>query len=915
MAISTAKLTEFPLRTTTSLTSHSLSSLHLRFLFFTTRKPSFSLLKPFSSLRTPTQNPTPNQNHYPWDHHNQNPTQDPTVPPKPKSSSSSWLNKWPSPNPALQSNSKNSNQAEDAAQSRYFDGKSGAGTSAIERIVLRLRNLGLGSDDEEEEEEENWAMRLTGDEKLGDLLRRDWVRPDKILVEGEDEDESVLPWERVVEERIVVDEQVKKKRVLKAPTLAELTMEDEELRRLRRLGMTIRERISVPKAGVTGAVLEKIHEQWRKSELVRLKFHECLAHDMKTAHEIVEVCGCHDPTLTFVYLLGGVVKTDCKANSLLTACSDGQRRTGGLIIWRSGSVMVVFRGSNYEGPSQRPKLMDGEGDTLFVPDVSSADNQINSIVNSSPILEKTKMPISDRVENLTEDEAEYNGLLDGLGPRFEDWWGTGILPVDGDLLPQTIPGYKTPFRLLPTGMRSRVTNAELTNLRKLAKSLPCHFALGRNRKHQGLAAAIIKLWEKSLVVKIAVKRGIQNTNNKLMAEELKNLTGGVLLLRNKYFIVIYRGKDFVPTNVAAVLEERQEMTKQIQDVEEKVRNVTVEAASVVEDGQAQAGTLAEFYEAQALWGREISAEEHGKMIEEASRTKSARVVKRMEHKLGIAQAKFHRAERMLAKLEASMLPVGPSDDQETITEEERSMFRRVGLRMKAYLPLGIRGVFDGVIENMHLHWKHRELVKLISKQKNLAFVEETARLLEHESGGILVAIERVPKGHALIYYRGKNYRRPITMRPRNLLTKSKALKRSVAMQRHEALTQHIAELEKTIEQMKIEMGDCNDIEDENVWKEDHVLEFTQVSSYDLHLHRLVLLSLGYSIGGAAHFHSLSAIFTWKYLFDHNKEIISSHMQSEVEASQISSDSDEDGSDWENEESESLAELGEPQSSF
>ncbi|GMP33050.1 hypothetical protein CsSME_00006539 [Camellia sinensis var. sinensis] len=755
MAISTAKLTEFPLRTTTSLTSHSLSSLHLRFLFFTTPKSSFSLVKPFSSLRTPTQNPTPNQNHYPWDHHNQNPTQDPIVPPKPKSSSSSWLNKWPSPNPPLQSNSK-------------------------------------------------------------------------ILVEGEDEDESVLPWERVVEERIVVDEQVKKKRVLKAPTLAELTMEDEELRRLRRLGMTIRERISVPKAGVTGAVLEKIHEQWRKSELVRLKFHECLAHDMKTAHEIVE------------------------------------RRTGGLIIWRSGSVMVVFRGSNYEGPSQRPKLMDGEGDTLFVPDVSSADNQINSIVNSSPILEKTKMPISDRVENLTEEEAEYNGLLDGLGPRFEDWWGTGMLPVDGDLLPQTIPGYKTPFRLLPTGMRSRVTNAELTNLRKLAKSLPCHFALGRNRKHQGLAAAIIKLWEKSLVVKIAVKRGIQNTNNKLMAEELKNLTGGVLLLRNKYFIVIYRGKDFVPTNVAAVLEERQEMTKQIQDVEEKVRNVTVEAASVVEDGQAQAGTLAEFYEAQALWGREISAEEHGKMIEEASRTKSARVVKRMEHKLGIAQAKFHRAERMLAKLEASMLPVGPSDDQETITEEERSMFRRVGLRMKAYLPLGIRGVFDGVIENMHLHWKHRELVKLISKQKNLAFVEETARLLEHESGGILVAIERVPKGHALIYYRGKNYRRPISMRPRNLLTKSKALKRSVAMQRHEALTQHIAELEKTIEQMKIEMGDCNDIEDENVWKEDHVLEFTQ---------------------------------------------------SEVEASQISSDSDEDGSDWENEESESLAELGEPQSSF
>lgn len=98
---------------------------------------------------------------------------------------------------------------------------------------------------------------------------------------------------------------------------------------------------------------------------------------------------------------------------------------------------------------------------------------------------------------------------------------------------------------------------------------------------------------------------------------------------------------------------------------------------------------------------------------------------------------------------------------------------------------GVRGVFDGVIENMHLHWKHREVVKLISKQKTLSFVQETARLLEYESGGIQVAIERVPKGYALIFYRGKNYRRPINIRPRNLLTKAKALKRAVAMQRHE----------------------------------------------------------------------------------------------------------------------------------
>lgn len=44
---------------------------------------------------------------------------------------------------------------------------------------------------------------------------------------------------------------------------------------------------------------------------------------------------------------------------------------------------------------------------------------------------------------------------------------------------------------------------------------------GRNREHQGLAAAIVKLWEKSAIAKIAVKRGVPNTSNEIMAEEIK----------------------------------------------------------------------------------------------------------------------------------------------------------------------------------------------------------------------------------------------------------------------------------------------------------------------------------------------------------------------------------------------------------
>ena len=170
--------------------------------------------------------------------------------------------------------------------------------NAVERIVLRLRNLGLPSEEEEQEERQqevpaSTPAPATGDERLSELLRREWVRPDAGLVGEDGEEEMMLPWEREEEKVVVVgggrDEEGLKKRRVTAPSLADLTLEDELLRRLRREGMRVRERVSVPKAGLTQEVMEKIHKRWMKEELVRLKFHEELAKDMRKAHEIVEV--------------------------------------------------------------------------------------------------------------------------------------------------------------------------------------------------------------------------------------------------------------------------------------------------------------------------------------------------------------------------------------------------------------------------------------------------------------------------------------------------------------------------------------------------------------------------------------------------------------------------------------------------
>ncbi|XLU68685.1 hypothetical protein S245_027738 [Arachis hypogaea] len=721
---STAKLSELPLSVGTSYLCTTASHSY-----------QLSILRPFCvSANYPT--------------HSQ---------PKPSdkvTSSDTWLTKWPpaNPNSSRFPNPKPSPRFPQPAADDLFDSDNSHflrndnnPCNAIDRVVLRLRNLRLASYNDDNMEAPGGLSRL---------LRRDWVRSDTALAEDEAND-MLLPWDRDEgedeKEAVEVENKVMQKRKVKPPTLAEFTLEEEEQARLRRLGMQLKEKVNVAKAGLTQAVLDKIHDQWRKKEVVRLKFHELLARDMKTAHEIVE------------------------------------RRTRGLVIWRSGSVMLVFRGKNYEGPTPA------------------------SLERSEPV-----MMNQEQLANMTPEEEEFDRMLGGLGPRFVEWWGTGILPIDADLLPPAVPGYKTPLRLLPTGMPPRLTDAELTNMRKLSKALPCHFALGRNRNLQGLAVAILKLWEKSLVVKIAVKRGILNTNNELMAGELKKLTGGTLLIRNKYFIVIYRGKDFVPTSVAAVLAERQEMTKQVVDDEEKARHRAIDVTqSGTDEATTQAGSLAEFYEAQTRWGKDISAEEREKMIKESAKAKNVKLFRKVERKLVLAKTKKIRAENLLSKVEASLVPADPDCDQETISEEERAMFRRVGLIMKPYLPLGIRGVFDGVIENMHLHWRHRELVKLITKQKTFAFVEDTARLLEYESGGILVSIDRLPKGFCLIYYRGKNYRRPVTIKPRNLLTKAKALKRSIAMQRHEALSKHITELGRKIEEMKEELGLSHDLEPED----------------------------------------------------------------------------------------------------
>ncbi|XP_055803281.1 CRM-domain containing factor CFM2, chloroplastic isoform X2 [Solanum dulcamara] len=661
--------------------------------------------------------------------------------------------------------------------------------SAIRRIADKLRSLGFVEESKNQETQENaLSSNSTANSpgqifvplptqlpkyRVGHTLDTSWSTPENPLPQP-GLGNSIQKFHELRNEFLKEKEKERLKnkedKKERAPSLAELTLPAEELRRLRTVGIALRKKLKIGKAGITEGIVNGIHERWRRTELVKITCEDICRLNMKRTHELLE------------------------------------KKTGGLVVWRSGSNIILYRGADYKYPYfsensfENNSAQDATSDLFMGTEEHMTNSSSMDAVKSDASDRKLPPRViqgvgsPDRVRFELPGEAEHteeaDKLLEGLGPRFTDWWGCEPLPIDADLLPAVVPGYKKPFRLLPYGVKPKLTNDEMTTLRRLGRPLPCHFALGRNRKLQGLAAAIVKLWEKCEIAKVAVKRGVQNTNSELMAEELKWLTGGTLLSRDREFIVFYRGKDFLPSAVSSAIEERR---KQVVE-EEKRSGFNSSEANAKERKQSTTGSV--FDDGHASRNNQKGLQEKKKL------TSMEAAIKRTADKLTTALEKKAKAEKLLLELEEDEVPQQSDMDKEGITEEERFMLRKIGLRMKPFLLLGRRGVFDGTVENMHLHWKYRELVKVITGRKNIEEVHQIARMLEAESGGILVAVERVNKGYAIIVYRGKNYERPASLRPQTLLSKREAMKRSIEAQRRQSLKLHVLKLTQNIEALK-----------------------------------------------------------------------------------------------------------------
>ncbi|XP_006660084.3 chloroplastic group IIA intron splicing facilitator CRS1, chloroplastic [Oryza brachyantha] len=598
--------------------------------------------------------------------------------------------------------------------------------------------------------------------------------PFHLPMEQEEEEKGrqrAVPWAAARDEELKVV--LRREKKVRVPTRAEAELEPAELERLRQLARGMDRWARAKKAGITDEVVEELRGAWarRVQELAGVRIVEPLQRNMDRAREILEI------------------------------------KTGGIVVWTKGDIHFVYRGANYiENSKRHHDFVHNEEVSPVTANFPASQGKYGSKAESfhendqSIDVHKDNEPVKGTLY-----EREVNRLLDSLGPRFVDWWWNTPLPVDADLLPEVVPGFKTPFRQCPPGVRPTLADQELTYLRKLARPLPTHFALGRNTKLQGLAAAILKLWEKSLIAKIAVKVGIQNTNHEQMARNLKRLTGGTVILRNKDFIIIYRGKDFLPGDVAESVIERESQVHDQQAKEEEARLKVVDSLQMlaaVSPEKSSVGTFREYQDFQDNHECGTTENNNVRIQLEAKKHLLEKELKDHEWRLSTLTKKIERSNQVLAKLHSSWSPSEQDGDRELLTEEERMILRKIGLKMDEHVLLGRRGIFEGVIEEIHQHWKHKEVVKVITKQNQARQITYTSMMLEVETGGMLIAIERLTTSHAIILYRGKNYRRPSKSSPSNLLTKREALQRSIEVQRRGSLKYFAQERKKSIDELK-----------------------------------------------------------------------------------------------------------------
>ncbi|KAG2331925.1 hypothetical protein Bca4012_018492 [Brassica carinata] len=213
--------------------------------------------------------------------------------------------------------------------------------------------------------------------------------------------------------------------------------------------------------------------------------------------------------------------------------------------------------------------------------------------------------------------------------------------------------------------------------------------------------------------------------------------------------------------------------------------------------------------------------------------KFANPEERLKHKLERAKIKEASLIEKLKRYEVAKVQ-GPEVRPHEITGEERFYLKKMGQKRSNYVPIGRRGVFGGVILNMHMHWKKHETVKVICNNSKPGQVQQFAEELAKLSGGVPV---NIIGDDTIIFYRGKGYVQPKVMSPIDTLSKKRAYEKSKYEQSLESVKHFIAITEKELELYHRHVALYDDPGNRNPLS---ILDDSPLESCDHHRNRLYM---------------------------------------------------------------------------
>ncbi|WZZ81841.1 hypothetical protein YC2023_102413 [Brassica napus] len=153
--------------------------------------------------------------------------------------------------------------------------------------------------------------------------------------------------------------------------------------------------------------------------------------------------------------------------------------------------------------------------------------------------------------------------------------------------------------------------------------------------------------KRSMLANIVIKRGVQLTAHERMAEDFKKLTGGILLYRNKDYLVFYQGKNLLLREVTEALVEQEKFVKSLQNKEEEARLREGSSALIVTSTEpsnelSRTDTLGETLDTTGKWVMKLDDGHHAEEVKHK--------VKKLRHKMKLVRklkTKFYFSEIML----------------------------------------------------------------------------------------------------------------------------------------------------------------------------------------------------------------------------------------------------------------------------